>query len=233
MLIVLSSLLSGCLLTRVYEFKKQFCDYQQNFDLKIDNEIALIMRNPVLLESDMIWLMGAAPSYREQGTEQLNLVYVIEKDLQRSDPQYEIPLRLRFEVDQDKFRLSAGIIESQLGSMLTPNLINEIVAHTCESTTSMFDRTATVDLSDLDPQAIPLRREIEQALGEPTSRFESGKTVEYQYRLKNASSGVEKSTARIWYDKTGQQAERIRFHYLRYKLDVDFLTGIGVIHIDL
>jgi len=232
-LIVLGSLLSGCLLTRVYEFKNQFCNYQQNFELQIGEEIALIMHNPVLLDKDVIWLMGASPSYRDQDTDQLDLVYVIEKDLLTPDPQYEIPLRLRFKVDQGDFRLSAGIIESKLGTLLTPDLIDEIVAHTCDSATSILQRTATVDLSDLDPLEIPRRSEIEKALGDPTEYFENGKIVEYQYRLKNASVNTEKSVARIWYDEMNEQAKRIRFHYLRYEFDVDFQTGVAVISIDL
>jgi len=59
-LLLLTSLMSACLLTRVYEFKSQFCDYPRYFDLQVGEVIALNMRQPVLLDSDMIWLMGAA-----------------------------------------------------------------------------------------------------------------------------------------------------------------------------
>ncbi len=232
-LLLLGSLLSGCLLTRVYEFKNQFCDYQQNFQLLLGDELMLSMRNPVLRDRDIIWLMGAAPSYREQGRDGLDLVYVIEKDLPQSDPQYAIPLRLRFMQQQGQYLLKAGIISHNLSSMITPGLIDEIIVHTCDADSDFLKRSITVDLSGLDRQDVPHRSEIESALGPPGLSIEAGRVVEYQYRLKDAQPGVEKSSARIWYSEGGEQVERIHFSYFRYQFDVNFETGEGVISIAL
>lgn len=232
-LLILASLLSACLLTRVYEFKNQFCDYPRYFELQVGQEIALSMLQPVLLDTDVVWLMGAVPSYREQSEDELELVYVIEKDLPLPDSQYAIPLRLRFKMQDGEFRLSAGVIDKNLGAMITPELIDEVVSHTCESSTSIINRNVTVDLSALDSQSIPHRGDIETALGLPTNVDDSGQLAMYQFRLRDAPSGVEKSSARIWYAKDGWQVKRIQLHYLRYQFDANFEAGVGVISIEL
>jgi len=233
LLLLLTGMLSGCLLFRIYEFKEQFCDYQRNFQLLVGDDITLLMLNPVLFDDDLVWLLGAEPSYREQRDGELDLVYVVEKDLPVSDPELAIPLRLRFTNNSGDYRLSAGIIHKNLGTMITPGLIDETVAHTCDSETNIADKNVSVDLSDLDPDAIPRRQEIEQALGEPTEVYEDGRVVVYRFRLRDAQPGVEKSRARVWYGEDGELVERVRFRYLRYELDANFAAGIGVISIDL
>lgn len=224
--------LSGCLLTRVYSFKEQFCDYQRNFELLVDQSIRLKMRHPVLRDDDMVWLLGAEPTRRTKTGDRQEMVYVIEKDLAVPDPRYAIPVRLLFQRRQGDFRWTEGVLDRNLGSMITPGLIAETVSHTCDSETSVLDKNVTVDLSDLDPASIPRRTEIEQALGEPT-RVVAERVVEYRYRLQTTQAGVEKSYARVWYADDGESVERLRFRYLRYRLDADFVTGLGVISIDL
>ena len=226
-------LLSGCILFRIYDFKEQFCDYQANFELSVDDDIELRMLNPVLLDSDVVWLLGAEPTRREQRGAELDLVYVVEKDLPVTSDEYAIPVRLRFVKDDGEFFLSAGVIDKNLGSMITPGLIDETVAHTCDSETSIADSNVTVDLSDLDPDAVPNRADIEEALGKPMQRFDDGRGVLYRFRLRDARPGTQKSFARIWYAADGERVERVQFRYLRYELDADFVAGVGVISIDL
>jgi len=234
LLIVASALsLSGCLLTRVYAFKEQFCDYQQNFSLQIADGISLRMRNPVLYDADVIWLLGAKPTRQTTDGDRKEMVFVVEKDIEVSDPRYAIPLRLVFARQGGRYRLSEGIIDMNLGTVITPGLIEETVAHTCDSEASVLARNVTVDLSDLDPASIPRRSIIEQALGEPTRVMGAGRRVEYRYRLQGAGPEVEKTYAQLWFSADGETVERVQFRYLRYELDADFVRGVGVISIDL
>ena len=238
LLIVASALsLSGCLLTRVYAFKEQFCDYQQNFRLQVADGISLQMRNPVLYDADVIWLLGAQPTRQTSDGDRKEMVFVVEKDIEVSDPGYAIPLRLVFTRQGGRYRLSEGIIDMNLGTVITPGLIEETVAHTCDSETSVLARNVTVDLSDLDPASIPRRSVIEQALGEPTRNIGvgpgPGHRVEYRYRLQGAGPEVEKTTVQLWFAADGETVDRIQFRYLRYELDADFVRGVGIISIDL
>lgn len=228
-----SMLLSGCILFRIVDFKAQFCDYQANFELLVGEDIELRMLNPVLLDSDVVWLLGAEPTHRQSSGDALELVYVVEKDTPQISDEYAIPVRLHFSRDDGEFLLNAGVIDKNLGSMVTPGLIDETVAHTCDSRTSVADSNVTVDLSDLPPEAVPRRSEIEAALGEPLKRLDDGRGALYRFRLRGAKPGTRKSFARIWYAADGEQVQRVRFRYLRYELDADFVAGVGVLSIDL
>ena len=157
-------LLSGCMLFRIVDFKQQFCDYQANFELLVGDVIELRMHHPALLDSDVVWLLGAEPTRREYQGNTLELVYVVEKDQPLASDEYAIPLRLRFRQVSGDFLLSAGVIDKNLGSVVTPGLIDETVAHTCDSQTSVANSNVTVDLSDLAPEGMPRRSDIEAAV---------------------------------------------------------------------
>jgi len=225
-------LISGCLLQRVYAFKRQFCDYGRNFELVVGDEIRLNMRNPVLLDSDVVWLIGAEPTREARTGLAVEMTYVVEKDLPLSSDEYAIPLHLHFTPHDGDFRLSAGVIDRNLGAMITPGLIQETVSHTCGSATSLVDRSVTVDLSGLEPADIPTRNEIIDALGAPASTSQDGREAHYRFRLRDAKPGVEKSFARVRYDTNGR-VEHVVFRYLRYQLDADLVAGIGVVTVDL
>ncbi len=231
--LILSTLLSGCLMVRIYEFKGQFCDYRRNFQLVVDDGVSLVMHRPVLLDRDVICLLGADPTLRKSLAGLQELVYVVEKDLPVTDPGYAIPVRLRFREQDGDYRLSEGVIDKNLSSMITPGLIEETVAHACVSKPSILQRNVKVDLSGLDRDAIPRGGAILEALGEPHEVLEDGRGMVYRFRLKDAGPETEKSYARVWFDATGEVVERVRFRYLRYELDADFVAGEGVIKVFL
>ena len=136
LLLTLCAQLSGCLLNRVYAFKNQFCDYRANFTLLVDGGVTLRMHSPVLLDTDVVWLIGAEPTAWSKNGSWLEMLYVVEKDLPGPTPEYAIPLRLLFS-SGDRL-LSAGSIDKNLSAMITPGLIEETVAHACSSETSML-----------------------------------------------------------------------------------------------
>lgn len=233
LLLVMSFQLSGCLLTRVYAFKEQFCEYRTNFTLLVGEGVTLQMHKPVLLDTDVVWLLGAEPTTRSNDSEQLEMVYIVEKDLPQPDPEYAIPLRLLFSDDDGDKRLSAGMIEKNLSTMITPGLIEETVAHACSSETSVAKKKVEFDLSDLDRADIPKRGQILDALGPPQQTLLGGREIVYRFRLQGSGPEVERSYARVWFAPDGGDVERVRFRYLRYELDANFVAGRGSIVIHL
>ena len=117
--------------------------------------------------------------------------------------------------------------------MITPGLIEETVAHTCDASTSMLSKRVEFDLSDLDPGDIPTHGQILDALGPPRQTLNDGRVIVYRFRLQGAGPGVEKSFARVWLGPDREHVERVRFRYLRYELDADFVAGTGTIAIHL
>ncbi len=231
LLLVMSLQLSGCLLNRVYAFKEQFCDYQTSFALQIGDGVSLEMHKPVLRDTDVVWLLGAEPTIRRMVDGQLEMVYIVVKDLPQRSYDYAIPLHLRFSNTDGKALLSMGMIDRNLSAMITPGLIEETVSHACSSTTSLAKKNVEFDLGDLDREAVPDRSQIVQALGAPQQTLENGREIVYRFRLQGAGPEVEKSYARIWLEADGEAVERVRFRYLRYELDADFIAAKGSISI--
>ena len=125
------------------------------------------------------------------------------------------------------------MIDKNLSAMITPGLIEETVAHACSSETSMLRKNVEFDLSDLDHTDIPDRGQILDALGPPQQTLQDGRVMIYRFRLQGAGPEVEKSYARIWLGPGGDEVVRVRFRYLRYELDADFIAGRGSIKIHL
>jgi len=233
LVLVISTQLAGCLLTRVYTFKNQFCDYQANFTLLIDDGVTLQMHKPVLLDTDVIWLLGAEPTDRSEGDGQLEIAYVVEKDLAESSPEYSIPLILRFSNYNGEQLLNTGTINRNLSAMITPGLIVETIAHACNSRTSILKRNVEFDLNDLDRNDIPSRTQIFDALGPPQQSLQNGHEIVYRFRLQGADPKAAKSYARVWFEPNGNTVERVRLRYLIYELDANFIAGKGSIAIHL
>ena len=234
LLLLLCTQLSGCLLTRVYTFKEQFCDYQSNFTLRVDDAgVTLEIHHPVLLDSDVTWLLGAGPTTLGTTNAGIEMVYVVEKDLPRPDSEYAIPLILRFTRHDGDLLLSGGSIDKNLSAMITPGLIEETVAHACDASTSILSKRVEFDLSDLDPDDIPTRDQILDAFGPPRQTVSQAREMAYRFRLQGAGPEVEKSFARVWLGDDGESVERVRFRYLRYELDADFVAGTGTIAVHL
>mgnify|MGYP001819884242 FL=1 len=191
-LLILCAQLSGCMLNRVYAFKRQFCDYRANFTLVVDDGVTLQMHNPVLFDTDVVWLVGAKPTTWGKNGNRVEMLYVVEKDLPAPDPEYAIPLRLLFSEGGDRL-LSAGMIDKNLSAMITPGLIEETVAHACKSETSVLAKNVTFDLSELDRADIPDRGQILDALGPPQQTLKHERVMIYRFRLQGAGPEVEKS----------------------------------------
>ncbi len=233
MLLVISAQLSGCLLNRVYAFKEQFCDYERSFTLQVNDGVTLEIHKPVLRDTDVVWLLGAEPTIRRITDGQLEMDYIVVKDLPQITHEYAIPLHLRFSNTDGQALLSMGMIDKNLSAMITPGLIEETVAHTCSSTTSLAKKNVEFDLGDLDRDDIPDRQQILQSLGAPQQILENGREIVYRFRLQGAGPEVEKSYARVWFAADGEAVDRVRFRYLRYELDADFVAGKGSIAIRL
>jgi hypothetical protein len=54
-------LLSGCVYLRLLEIKKQLKDFDKNFAVSGETELVIECKNPVMLDKDMSYLIGARP----------------------------------------------------------------------------------------------------------------------------------------------------------------------------
>lgn len=218
---------------RIYSFKDQLCDYAANFALTHEDGVTLSMRHPILLDTDIIWLTGVSPTQTRRQGDTLEITYIVEKILQHADPSFDIPVTLLFTQVNGRNRLKAGHIDSKLSTVLTPELIDRTLKKTCDATSSIRDQSVRVDLSALDRSSLPTRKELIAALGEPLRRSSNNTVLYYAYRLKDANSEAEAANAIAWYDARGQDLRKVKFRYLRYELNADFVKGSALIKIHL
>lgn len=87
--------------------------------------------------------------------------------------------------------------------------------------------------TNLDHTDIPDWGQILDALGPPQQTLQEERVMIYRFRLQGAGPEVEKSYAWIWLGPSGDEVERVRFRYLRYELDADFIAGRGSIKIHM
>ena len=64
-LLVIILLSTGCVYLRLLQVKNQLNDFEGNFDLKDQNGLKLVFKNPVLLSRDIVWLTKNNPISRE------------------------------------------------------------------------------------------------------------------------------------------------------------------------
>ncbi len=232
-LLVVPLLLSGCLLSRIYTFKDQLCDYEANFALQIDEDVSLAMHHPVLLDTDVTWLAGAEPTERRMVGEVLELRYVAEKLMRHPDPGYDIPLQLRFERIDGDYKLREGRLDMDLGALLRPEVINRSVEHTCGAKPDLLAQRVEVDLADLDQSTLPTRGEVLAILGVPAHASPDHTVLTYRYRLKNPAPALKAVRAVAWFDPSDQRLRRVKVRYLRYELVADFVEERAVIKVQL
>src|SRR5579884_1856892 len=71
--------ITGCVYLHLLEVRRQLSNFEDNFEIKDQNELTLVFLKPVLLTEDIIWLTELGPT-SEEGTEQGKLwKYTFEK----------------------------------------------------------------------------------------------------------------------------------------------------------
>ena len=224
--------LSGCLLTRVSTFKTQLCDYPNNFDLRIDEVVQVSMHNPVLLDTDVVFIAGAEPFEQNKADDTLEMHYVIEKQQIHTDPSSDIPIHLRFRRLDGKYRLEKGQVNKDLRALLNPAIVEYYLSNSCAIQPNLWRRSVEIDLSGLDKSKLPTRNNILEALGPPLTTSSDSHIV-YEFRLKGADPDTSTSRTAIWFDPTDDQVLRVSTRYMYYEVEADFVAAKAVMKITL
>ena len=134
MLLLLSAalILNGCILERVFRFKDQLCDFEQNFQIDASQGFRVILREPVMLDKDITWLAGAEPTEKELAGDELVMTYIAERNGMPSNRQYDLPIELRFVRLDGKYRLKEGYLSKNLADILTDELLSRIMQSVCQ-----------------------------------------------------------------------------------------------------
>jgi hypothetical protein len=229
--LVLTVLLSGCLVTRLYAFKQQFCDYTRNFTFDTESDFRVYLSHPILLDKDVVWLAGTEPSSVQLGDQQKHLQWVVEKILPAgsvSDPAFDqLTMDMDFLADDDDFLLREVVLDQRFAYVVSPDLMDRHAENVCNSKWLVFGRSGEIDLGDADLSGQPDPQEVMDYLGQPTSITAEGPTqttsMLYEYRLRGSKSDVVQYSFEFWHDANSGELLRSTTTSIRFSSTTDFV----------
>lgn len=239
--LVATLVLSGCLLTRLYAFKQQFCSYEQNFRFSTKDEFRIDLLNPLLRDSDVMWLAGAEPSYSQQDENSKQLQWIVDKVLPEPsdadppgrDPDFDqLSVVMDFQADDDRFLLQQVQMDQRFAYVVSPDLMERHAENICNSSWLVFGRSGEIDLADADLSDQPRRQEIIEYLGQPTVNIldtdsrENGEQslgMRFDYRLRGSKSEQPQYSFEFWHDARSGELLRSSTQSIRFTSTTDFV----------
>jgi hypothetical protein len=222
-----SLLLSGCLLTRLFTFKQQFCDYKSNFSFVTGESFRVSLVNPVLLDTDLIWLAGAAPTETEERPDSRRLQWTVDKVLPEGGvfkPEFdELAVDTRFMLEDGDYRLSEVVMDQRFSYVVSPHLMDRHAENVCHSSWLVLGKSGEIDLSDADLSGQPHRQEIIDHLGQPTGVTDDGTGLRYEYRLRGSTREGKQYSFEFWHDPDSGELLRSSTSSIRFISTTDFV----------
>lgn len=229
--LVATVLLSACLLTRLYAFKQQFCDYQDNFSFTTDGEFRVNLLHPILLDSDVIWLAGAEPSSRQQDEQSGQMQWIVDKVLPAQsvpDPEFDqLFIEMDFQAEDDKYLLQQVRMDQRFAYVVSPDLMERHAGNVCNSSWLVFGRSGEIDLADADLSGQPDRQEIIDYLGQPTVTMSDDQELSlgmrFEYRLRGSTRQQPQYSFEFWHDAQSGELLRSTANSIRFSSTTDFV----------
>lgn len=228
--LVSSVLLSGCLLTRLYAFKQQFCDYRSNFSFSTQDEFRVTLNHPLLLDKDVIWLAGAEPSQVQSSDQHKQMQWVVDKVLPPgfpADPEFDqLMMTMEFKADENDFLLHEVEMDQRFAYVVSPHLMDKYADNVCKASWLVLGRSGEIDLADADLSVQPSRQEVIDYLGQPTAILDTGTGQStgllYEYRLHGSKFKGPQYRFEFWYDASSGELLRSTTTSIRFSSTTDF-----------
>ncbi len=219
--------LSACLITRLYAFKQQFCDYSSNFSFTLEDDFRISLANPVLLDRDVIWLAGAQPSSSQQNAELNKMTWLVNKVLPDgviADPAFDqLQVDLEFTPEGNDFLLQQVVMDKRFSYVVAPDLMDRHAENVCHSQWLVLGRSGEIDLADADLSGQPSRQEIMDFLGTPSALVDQGSGLLFQYRLQGSKSKAPQYSFEFWHDSASGELLRSTTSSVRFVSTTDFV----------
>jgi len=230
--------LHGCLINRVVEVRDQFCDFEEHFEVRFADRPSVHMRQPVLLDSDVTWLVGTAPTQTASIPGGLIMTYEIEEAVPEPDPGRDISVEFRFDLLNGEFRLSEISMDPKLDAILNREFLDketllESAENICRTGWTFGSTSVELDITDQELELLPNRRELVELLGPPHALTDAGAGWVYEYRLKEIPDSDKIARFTVWFDDLGQKPVRMESSYARYRTSADFVAKKMSMNVEL
>lgn len=225
--LALTAGLSGCLLNRVVEVRQQFCDFDRHFEVHFGERPGVSLLRPVLLDSDITWLAGTAPTAFEKVPDGLIMAYQIEEAVPKPDPGRDIRVDFRFVLLDGAYRLEGINLDPKLSTVLNRDFLDhqtllESAQNICQTRWGFGSTSLELDITDQQLELLPDRAELHELLGPPHALSDGGSGWIYGYRLKGSPEDGDSARFTIWFDDAGGKPLRLESSWSRYRTSADF-----------
>ena len=231
-------LVSGCLFNRVIEVKQQACAFDENFELRFSDTPAIVFKQPVLLEKDILWMAGIPPTRSTLSGGELLLTFEVEEDVPEPNPANDWRVDMAFSQVEDEYRLREIRLDPKAGvffneSYLDRQTIVEAADNACNAGLGFGMAKMEMELSEKEVALLPTRPEVVQVVGPPHGLTPDGSGWNYRYRLKGQQSDEPIAQFTVWFDERSEKPLRVESRYSRYQANADLEAMKVSMNIDL
>ncbi len=211
-LVLVVSVLQGCLLTRLHETQKQVCTRKTRLEMTRDG-MAIVFHQPLLTREDIIAILGAKPDAVPETTE---LLYTARN---KNDEAYSFPVTFQFSSSAKQVKLTKMSIGKRFQDLLSEELLRKIFDAGCSAKRNGLG--IEVDLSGVPKEKLPNVEVIKTLLGQPAAA--AGTTATYNYELNR----TDMAEIIISYDNELNRMTGAAVSFQRYSLVFDFTKDVA------
>jgi hypothetical protein len=236
-MLVVTTVLSGCITmtSHLFAVRKQVCEFDEYFSVGLDQGVEVKLHKPVLLEREVLLMVGATPTSRVVTADGMTASYIFEQvqtttENFRASKGKEFELRLLF-ISSEKGFLLSGIQSSEVPAELLDSALtiitnsSEMAREACDMPISPFSRSVVVDVDRDMLDLLPARQSVISWLGPPSESTNQGDDLIYEFRLKGESNDLPVARVDAGYGHTGDPPVAIDASFSRYHASIDVPAG--------
>lgn len=179
---LLISLISSCVLSRLLTVKKQLGDFDKNFKLYNDNGLYLEFLEPVITKGDTLWFLEVEP-YDISNNKGFDIwTYILKKGNKTTNPgkikdNYDITLTLFFQ----KNKLVKVRLPEKVSKEIKDEFFKRLLISLAGADINKFKRELSAILKYSNDNYIPNKSNIESIIGNPGKKSKNGKDYFFNY----------------------------------------------------
>lgn len=230
-------ILSGCMTmaSHLFTLREQVCEFDKYFSVQFDRGVEVTLEEPVLLESELLFLMGAPPTNRMVSPEGMVASYVFEQihatsEYQGSLAGEEFEIMFLFSSSEKGYLLSgvrSSEIPEELIESVLPVIMNspEMAKRACDIPVNLLSRSVVLEVDRESLDSLPARHSIISWLGPPLASGDTGNGLSYEFQLKGNAKDLPIARIEAGYEQAGDFPTVINASFTRYQASIDVPAG--------
>jgi len=203
--LAISFSLSGCVYLRLLHFKNQLKSFDENVSVNTADKLTFAFRNPVVRDSDFVFISGANPDKIERPPQSSDVevwTWTFEKRLGYPEDK---PYRMEFKTRFEEGLLTQMEIDESFAKLVGNELILSLFRKLANAKINKLRRSMSAELNErsLREMSLPSLSEIIDEMGEPTRILKpqslKNARFEYEFNFLDPKSGKNAGQFRLYF----------------------------------